>query len=126
KVDLENILNIYENYLIKEKFLDNETGESYLKFYNNSIKLNDIVATIPDSIFNSISTIKPGEINEKCIQKHVLNNNSLKLSDETNNSKIFQLYFFHKNSNEKSLQINMQNVLNILDAKDFENPLYKT
>lgn len=60
-VDIDSVLNVYEDYLIGEGFLSKRDEDRYTHYFRRMVSENDFVGFVPQEIFNEISKVEIGK-----------------------------------------------------------------
>jgi len=68
-IAIDSLLNSYENFLIKKKYLADEPNGRYSIFLEKMKKNNILEASVPKSTFNSLSTYNVNFIIKECTPK---------------------------------------------------------
>lgn len=59
-VDIDSILNVYEEYLIEKRYFSNSDEEKYSFYFKKMVKENDFIGAVPEHIFEAISKVEMG------------------------------------------------------------------
>ncbi|WP_281987639.1 hypothetical protein [Aquimarina aggregata] len=129
-VDIKRELIDYEKFLIKHKFLNDNTGKSYIIFLKKVYKIKAVPATRPDSLFWKIVKSKFLNNDRKdCILKKLMVRGHFKSIANIENSKVYKVINKLDSRPEDSQDVFKHfahNILTTLNEKDLEKPYYKT
>lgn len=129
-VDLKSELRKFENHLIKEKIIENNSGESYFKVFKIISLAGDYNFT---SNYNLLDTLN-NKIDKNFLSENINQNCNEIMSNLQNNSKFkkSKLYLLQKsldslkNQPDINTSIVAKKIIKILNAKDFNHDYYKT
>jgi hypothetical protein len=123
-VDLNNELNVLEQYLIDDGTLQSNSGQAYFDFYKRVVEINDIPNEIDIDKFENLMKLKPNEYySSSCI-------NNLKRIDSTEiiNSKYYQMTLRMQEvvtNGEISPSSVANAIISVLKPSDFDKPYYR-
>ncbi|UII79687.1 hypothetical protein [Flagellimonas sp. CMM7] len=60
-VNIDSLLNIYEDFLIKNEFLSQKKERRYTTYFQKMFSENDFIGYVPEDIFNVISKVEIGK-----------------------------------------------------------------
>ena len=124
-VDLENQLNMFELYLIKNGSLESTSGQAYFDFYNKIVEVNDIPVITDFNKFQGLYKLRPDQYySPECLTRL-----SLIDSNEIKASKYYDLTLAMQNlkSNTNiSPSIVAKEIISVLDASDFDKSYYRS
>ncbi|KAB1159591.1 hypothetical protein F7018_04590 [Tenacibaculum aiptasiae] len=119
-IKLKKVISNFEQLLIKEKILEDNTGRSYKTLFEKIIINNDFNYNISESFSEKLKKVKQAK-------KKPHKNCQLNLKNKL--SKTYKLQFvldsIVKNSTDLSPSIIAKGILNVLNEKDFELDYYK-
>lgn len=127
-VDLKQELSDFEEHLIKNGVLSNNSGESYYQIYETIAKTGDINFKFQYSLLDSIKThvdnFELNDINTDCVEL----SEKLQKSEKFKNSKLTQLQMAMDSIQaikDISVSVLASVILRILSPEDFEHDYYR-
>ena len=126
EIQIDTVLNNYENYLVKTEYLIQNKEKRYRSFFMKMKKKNAFIAVIPKITYDKISKVNPDEyLDKKCFSK-------------IKGFKIKDFLLFHKfivlgknmqiksESNSFTAKDTASLFLETFSDKDFNNPFVRT
>ncbi|MBQ4821508.1 hypothetical protein [Aquimarina sp. MMG016] len=129
-LDIKQELERYEDFLIENEFLEDKSGDSYIKFYKKVFEINYLPATRPNSLFlKIINSDFQHNYNKNCFTAKMLLKGEFKSYTNSKDSKVFLLLNSMTNSSKTenmSFKGYASIILDVLNKNDLEKPFYKT
>ncbi|UII77767.1 hypothetical protein LV716_08360 [Flagellimonas sp. HMM57] len=68
-VNIESVLNSYEQYLIEEGYLGESKNSRYSFYFERMVKENSFIGKVPDTVFKEVTKVQIGKhIDNTCLE----------------------------------------------------------
>ncbi|WP_152538617.1 hypothetical protein [Aquimarina macrocephali] len=128
-IDIKKELEAYETFLIKNSFLNDNSGKSYINFFKKMKEINNIPATRPDSLFLKIVNVFRNSYSKECVTQKIIKEGRFKSLYDFRNTKVYKMEEERKKIKEytHTLFKDYANLyLTMLDESDYQKQYFKT